>query len=367
MVAPNYGPDEDLFSYIAEEPTKAKRLRATRSPKKLVDLIPIAEPDLLPVWRKCIAQLGLKCAPPLIDRLVSAHDVSDPVERIMLRKEIACALFHVGWAAPDRLLDAFGLLDTEGRALASVVLGRWGIHQAADAIWETYTEARENLDTGWVLGPLWALLDLEDPRLTGAVIDLLQQGFYAPDLALIATHVDDERALVPLLKQLVSSPEPGTTLTAAVMVLCRNLPDERIRELIASIPPTPASEGLLNAPDRLLSFLRTAMSVELIDYVLEWYFGPSTVPALTSGMRASPDDGPKPAVAEALPSAALTPAPWRGAQPDEDTIEADPPVRTFRRAEERPGRNDPCWCGSGKKYKQCHMRSDQRKDLPQTG
>jgi tetratricopeptide (TPR) repeat protein len=25
----------------------------------------------------------------------------------------------------------------------------------------------------------------------------------------------------------------------------------------------------------------------------------------------------------------------------------------------RPGRNDPCWCGSGKKYKRCHMRSDR--------
>lgn len=25
------------------------------------------------------------------------------------------------------------------------------------------------------------------------------------------------------------------------------------------------------------------------------------------------------------------------------------------------GRNDPCWCGSGKKYKHCHLRSDQRR------
>ncbi|MFN8379983.1 MAG: preprotein translocase subunit SecA, partial [Anaerolineae bacterium] len=25
------------------------------------------------------------------------------------------------------------------------------------------------------------------------------------------------------------------------------------------------------------------------------------------------------------------------------------------------GRNDPCWCGSGKKYKNCHMREDQKK------
>ena len=25
----------------------------------------------------------------------------------------------------------------------------------------------------------------------------------------------------------------------------------------------------------------------------------------------------------------------------------------------RPGRNDPCWCGSGKKYKHCHMRQER--------
>jgi len=29
----------------------------------------------------------------------------------------------------------------------------------------------------------------------------------------------------------------------------------------------------------------------------------------------------------------------------------------------KPGRNDPCWCGSGKKYKQCHMREDREKGL----
>ncbi len=28
------------------------------------------------------------------------------------------------------------------------------------------------------------------------------------------------------------------------------------------------------------------------------------------------------------------------------------------RSEKHPGRNDPCWCGSGKKYKHCHMRQD---------
>ena len=26
---------------------------------------------------------------------------------------------------------------------------------------------------------------------------------------------------------------------------------------------------------------------------------------------------------------------------------------------ENPGRNDPCWCGSGKKYKKCHQAFDE--------
>ena len=28
--------------------------------------------------------------------------------------------------------------------------------------------------------------------------------------------------------------------------------------------------------------------------------------------------------------------------------------------ERLPGRNDACWCGSGKKYKSCHMQMDNR-------
>jgi preprotein translocase subunit SecA len=31
------------------------------------------------------------------------------------------------------------------------------------------------------------------------------------------------------------------------------------------------------------------------------------------------------------------------------------------RAQNRLGRNEPCWCGSGKKYKNCHMREDESK------
>jgi hypothetical protein len=31
------------------------------------------------------------------------------------------------------------------------------------------------------------------------------------------------------------------------------------------------------------------------------------------------------------------------------------------------GRNDRCWCGSGKKYKACHLSTDDRKRAAQRG
>ncbi len=58
----------------------------------------------------------------------------------------------------------------------------------------------------------------------------------------------------------------------------------------------------------------------------------------------------KPTEAAAAAAAAAS-----GAQP----AAAPAPVQTVRREGPKIGRNDKCWCGSGKKYKNCHMREDQ--------
>jgi preprotein translocase subunit SecA len=39
--------------------------------------------------------------------------------------------------------------------------------------------------------------------------------------------------------------------------------------------------------------------------------------------------------------------------------------QTVRKAGPQLGRNDPCWCGSGKKYKNCHMQKDQQQNSGQ--
>jgi preprotein translocase subunit SecA len=50
-----------------------------------------------------------------------------------------------------------------------------------------------------------------------------------------------------------------------------------------------------------------------------------------------------------------------------DASGAAPKQQTVRNVNNKPGRNDPCWCGSGKKYKQCHMKEDSRKNLTPAG
>jgi preprotein translocase subunit SecA len=47
-----------------------------------------------------------------------------------------------------------------------------------------------------------------------------------------------------------------------------------------------------------------------------------------------------------------------GSQPQQSQEQSSPGI-TVRRAEPRIGRNEPCHCGSGKKYKHCHANSEE--------
>jgi len=46
---------------------------------------------------------------------------------------------------------------------------------------------------------------------------------------------------------------------------------------------------------------------------------------------------------------------------EEEEMEVPPMPEPVRR-KTSPGRNEPCWCGSGKKYKKCHLDSDKSRD-----
>jgi preprotein translocase subunit SecA len=46
--------------------------------------------------------------------------------------------------------------------------------------------------------------------------------------------------------------------------------------------------------------------------------------------------------------------------PGEDEAPLPKPVDPIKKEKEEPGRNEPCPCGSGKKYKQCCLNKDKK-------
>jgi len=70
-------------------------------------------------------------------------------------------------------------------------------------------------------------------------------------------------------------------------------------------------------------------------------------PTMTLGRGSAPPVGAPAAEASGGVATAAPPRPAR-------TGGDDAPVKTVRRDEPKVGRNDPCWCGSGKKFKKCH-------------
>jgi len=74
-----------------------------------------------------------------------------------------------------------------------------------------------------------------------------------------------------------------------------------------------------------------------------------------------PQQAPAPQQQQRSPGSAPSPAAVAAAQAQlRARAEAAAAARAPRQSEApKIGRNDPCHCGSGKKYKNCHMRDDQ--------
>ena len=54
---------------------------------------------------------------------------------------------------------------------------------------------------------------------------------------------------------------------------------------------------------------------------------------------------------------------WRRCPPSPAIAQDLATIEPFTRATAEPGRNDPCWCGSGRKYKQCHLGTPAQASL----
>jgi preprotein translocase subunit SecA len=106
--------------------------------------------------------------------------------------------------------------------------------------------------------------------------------------------------------------------------------------------------------DPLVAYKRESfqMYAELLDAIRS-----DTIKSVFSVQVARPQAQ---AQAQAAPAKAkLAPSPSPMAKNVRTNREPEQP-QTVRKSGPQLGRNDPCWCGSGKKYKHCHMQSDQQ-------
>jgi len=108
---------------------------------------------------------------------------------------------------------------------------------------------------------------------------------------------------------------------------------------------------------------------EDIEDTPETPFDPSTflsgLEGFTDELPAIPEIPPELIIATYpyVPTEAITSKMQALIQQKKDEVEererlAAMPKQPYRREEPRVGRNDPCPCGSGKKYKKCHMGKD---------
>lgn len=95
--------------------------------------------------------------------------------------------------------------------------------------------------------------------------------------------------------------------------------------------------------DSVRLIMRAQINVDSTDRARAQNQGPSNI---QEGLKSAPLAG----------GASAGPVLGGGANDSVAGSEKTAPVRK----EFLPGRNDPCWCGSGKKYKNCHLRSDQK-------
>ncbi|MGD9905439.1 MAG: preprotein translocase subunit SecA [Vicinamibacterales bacterium] len=116
---------------------------------------------------------------------------------------------------------------------------------------------------------------------------------------------------------------------------------------------------------QLFKDMRSRIEAEMVRYL--WWLRPVegqpeavAAPARPAPRRqapltySGPSDAPAGFPPPAAPAAGGFPPPAAAAPRPARTGGDDAPVTTVKRDEPKIGRNDPCWCGSGKKYKKCH-------------
>ena len=325
---------------------KIARIEQAETAEELLGLTSLATGLADRAWYGRLRAFGPEIVPLIAERLKEVRDVEDRHTQSVVCEHLLSALGFYGDTGTEAAMTCFDALTDYGKSLACVVLGHLGkssgaTQPIADRLWGFYQSLKEEPDADQLfVGPLWGLVDLEDPRAADALYELLWAEYFFYESFAMAYKAGDARIVLPLVFASQYGGEEARESAAWALAGVAN----RIGRdaLLAEIRHIGSDTGVSLARHQALTDLIFTSPLRGADeYFAVFYrgFAPDTISPdaveaqmeVLDRMRSLVDEG-------------------------------EPPARATAPAGPRPGRNDPCWCGSGKKYKHCHWRQDRAGD-----
>jgi hypothetical protein len=309
------------------------RINRAETAEEIMDLAAVATGLADRTWYDRLPEFVPQIAPLIGERLKT---LPDSETRSSTYEHLLSALGFCGDAGIQALLVCFDALSDYGKSLACVALGHLGAQESADKLWAFYQGAVKRSDNFFV-GPLWGLVDMEDPRAADALADLLSGKRLFYEAFAMAYKIGDARLVRPLI--MLIQPDSGELRDSALAAL-HGLAHRIGRDVtLAAIQQITSEAGV--APGEAQTY--TDVLHQEPRGGADAYFR-----VFYRGMEPSMIDQED--LRDRMKAMQLM-APMMDKVSLPDRMPAPPGSR--------PGRNDPCWCGSGVKYKRCHWRPDR--------
>ncbi len=355
-----------------------RRLQAIESPQALVAMLWDVTPWLIDTWSARVAGHGTRCIPFLVDAYQAVGQRKSLENPDWYCDELVLVLARLGAPAIPALLQIYASASRVSRTLICVALGRLGARDHAELIWRELENNPPGAGNGGFMGPLWALIDLGDSRAALVLSELLDEEYEFRELWAMLAGAGDARALFHMIMASAAAPawlQPELELSLAAVV--RRSGRVASIEALKFLEGVPGPDGARVSVADLVDAILMTVQQEIDAHFSLYYQGPTREDMVDlvrrliqrdwehedSGWDEADDsdlfgDGPFSETEDAFGSDGGMNA-WRNPLSDRGPASAHFPSG---RPVARPGRNEPCWCGSGKKYKNCHWREDHLGD-----
>lgn len=254
-----------------------QRIQAARTPEELLDLSPQATGLAQEAWHARMRSFGPEALPQIQKTLRQIRLLENHETRLRISALLIAELRWQGEAGAHALLACLDDLDGAAACLACVVLGLSRLTAASEKVWICYLTLKANPAEPDFIGGLWGLIDLGDHRVSGELLQYLQQGRIFYELFGFLSLAGDERALASLIASALDlgQEEGADSLMAATAIAHRVGKPGLVCALLNSSqsePNRPEPEALAQA-EEIAGMILARSPQEVEDYFALFYRG----------------------------------------------------------------------------------------------